>query len=329
MRFLGFANKAVSRLTGRIRRQFAERASRNVGKVSFEVALANLLTGSAHKKPNEIFSGISDEMWFWIFTEGYRQNPNLARLLPGLPDEDVQLGFTGSKGDAVLHEGFCAYKLFKELYETHLGPIGSCIKILDFGCGWGRIIRFFLKDVEPSTLWGVDPVEEMIRLCKQANQWCNFERIGTKPPSPFKDNSFDLIYGFSVFSHLSEQMHTDWVVELTRVLKSGGLLVATTRGRDFIEQCAEMRKQADLDSMHSGPRSSASAFLDTHESLSVYDSGKYCFSQLVHQGEWDYWGEAAIPKDYVLCHWTRYLDFVDFIDDRTRCTQNVIVMKKP
>jgi hypothetical protein len=31
-----------------------------------------------------------------------------------------------------------------------------------------------------------------------------------------------------------------------------------------------------------------------------YDRGEYCFSQLVDEGDWSYWGEAAISKSMCL-----------------------------
>jgi SAM-dependent methyltransferase len=318
--FKAFANQVIDYFAdNKITSSFAK-------GVAYRTALAKILNDAiTDKTPNQLFSDTSDDFWFWLNTEG---RTSLRNIIPGMPEEDVQLAFTGAKGDAVLREGFSAYRLFKHCYEHHVAPIGHCNGILDFGCGWGRIIRFFLKDVEPSRLWGCDPVDAMINICKRDNPWCNFTTINTKPPTPFGDATFELIYGFSVFSHLSEEMHNVVLAELSRILKPGGLLIVTTRRRDFIEHCARMRKRSDLDSIHEGPRSSASAFLNTHEYLSDYDEGRYCFSQLVHEGEWSYWGEAAIPKDYVLKHWTRNLRFVDYIDDRRRCTQNVIVMKK-
>ena len=34
--------------------------------------------------------------------------------------------------------------------------------LLDFGCGWGRVIRYFLKDVDPGHLMGTDHNAENI-----------------------------------------------------------------------------------------------------------------------------------------------------------------------
>jgi SAM-dependent methyltransferase len=321
-----FAVKVTNKLTGRNSPHVPDTAphiEEPANYVAFLAALEAKLKGpEANRSPNELLSDISDDLWLWLCTEGYRRSPSLRSLLPGIPDETVQVTYTGGTGDVVLRDGWAAYKLFKMLHERHVGSIADCRKILDFGCGWGRIIRFFLKDVTATKLWGADPMDEMISLCKQQNRWCNFEAIRTKPPSHFQENTFDLIYSFSVFSHLSEEMHKSWLPELRRILRPGGLLIATTRGREFIEQSAAPRKSENIDS-------TLTVFPNTQQSLSDFDSGRYCFSQIVHEGEWSYWGETAIPKAYVQSNWTEWFTFLDYIDDRDRCSQNVIVMSKP
>ena len=322
-----FGNKISDRIAARVSNSLAGPLAENIAcRVALEPLLRNW---DASRKPNDLFGGISDSFWFWLHTEGCWIEPKVRNILPAMPDENVQLMFTGDKGDSIMRDGFASYQLFRDLYEQHIGSIAHCEQILDFGCGWGRIIRFFLKDIEPSRLLGVDPVEDMVALCREQNKWCNFERIAVSPPSHLKDNTYGLIYCFSVFSHLSEEKHKSLLVELNRILKPGGLLIVTTRGREFIEGCAELRKRADLSSLHEGPRSSAAAFPETKEALTRYDRGDYCFSQLVHEGEWSYWGEAAIPKSYVLNNWGQDgLAFVEYIEDRKRCAQNVAVMKK-
>lgn len=324
----GLGRRILDGLADRIAHRIADSGRLSDG-IAYRVAMEALVaTAASNKAPTELFHGISDGFWFWLLAEGYCRHPSLQAILPGLPDEAIQLEFTGSKGEQVLREGFRAYGLIKELYETHVGPLAQCGHVLDFGCGWGRIIRFFLKDVEPSKLVGIDPVKEMIEFCMSSNKWCRFELMDRRLPTRFPDNMFDLIYGYSVFSHLSEKVHEDWLAELRRILRPGGLLVLTTRDREFIAYSDVLRKDKRLNTYPHGIKISALSFPDVKQSLADYDRGWYTHTSHGCSGEWDYWGDTAIPKGYVLSQWTQYLTFVDYIDDRRRCPQNAIVMKK-
>jgi SAM-dependent methyltransferase len=279
--------------------------------------------------PADWFSGIDDETWLWMHVSGrIRSRQKIASLIPGLPPVSVQENFTGSAGSSTLHEGFLAYQLFKRYYEAHVGPIEDSRGILDFGCGWGRIIRFFLKDVRPEKLTGVDQVEKAIQRCRETNKWCNFKFIEPYPPVPLASESFDLIYLYSVFSHLPEDMHWDLLKEFDRLLRPGGMLIVTTRRRDFIEWCRDLREDPALDEKPDFIKMSAKAFTDTDATFSAYDDGKFCYHNYGHTDRWSFWGEACIPKAYVEKRWTEIFDICDYMDDGGVCPQNLIVARK-
>jgi SAM-dependent methyltransferase len=290
--------------------------------------LAALLEqGAAMASPNEIFRDIDDDFWFWANTEGVRISTALRQILPSLPSSEIQMNFTGASGDATLGEAFAAYKLFKELYEYRGKPLATSNCVLDYGCGWGRLIRFFLKDVEPLNLFGIDCYDEMIQICKRTNKWCGFLTVNPLPPTSLPASMFDLIYCYSVFSHLSESAHQKWLDEFERVLKPGGIFIATTRSRDFIEQCARLRLESNLPEHEAG---AAHAFRDLENALNDYDNGKYCHSPVGGGGVLDrsFFGETCIPRSYVMEHWARRFKLIDFIEDRSRCVQNVIAVQK-
>lgn len=277
--------------------------------------------------PKDWFSGINDETWFWMNTTGRRRRKSIADLVPQMPEVSLQELFTGQSGDATLRQGFNAYRIFKNCYETHVGQIESCRAVLDFGCGWGRIIRFFLKDLPPDKLFGLDHNEEAIRVCRNTNTWCNFTLIETDAPTALPQESFDLIYLYSVFSHLPEEMHWAWLKEFHRLLVPGGMLIATTRARDFIQFCKKLRDDPQLDGKPEWLKVSARTFLDVDATISAYDNGQFCYGSHGFE-QWSYWGEACIPKGYVENRWTEIFDVCEYIDDPKRCPQNVIVVRK-
>jgi SAM-dependent methyltransferase len=278
--------------------------------------------------PQSLFGSVSDDFWLWLNTQGYRSSPALREILPALPDESVQLGTIGYSGDLALVDGYMVYRWIKEIFESYGGDLATCGHVLDFGCGWGRVMRFFLKDLEPSKLWGIDCNDVLIGICKETNKWCNFKLTDPYPPTSFSDDTFDLVFCYSVFSHLSEDAHLKWLAEFRRTLKPGGILIATTREREFIVHCKELRENRNLPSFEDHL---PSIFANTGQCLADYDSGKFCFDTSTDKygNVSSFMGEACIPKDYVLEHWTKHFTFLDFIQDRSMCSQNVIVVRKP
>ena len=58
------------------------------------------------------------------------------------------------------------------------------------------------------------------------------------PPLGLEHGSFDLIYAISVFTHLTDNS-VPWLLELRRMLKPDGLLIATFMGRWISEWFAK------------------------------------------------------------------------------------------
>lgn len=103
-------------------------------------------------------------------------------------------------------------------------------RVLDFGCGAGRVLRHFVPEAATAELWGCDIDEPSIRwleanLCPPLHVFHH----GEAPPLPQPDASFDLVWALSVFPHLTDQW-SRWLLELHRVLKPDGLLLATFMG---------------------------------------------------------------------------------------------------
>jgi len=281
---------------------------------------------------HQVFGAAPDPLWLWANTEGVRRSERLRALLPGAPDETMQRNWTGAAGDTTFREAYEAYRLFKEAAERGAGrPLSEFEGVLDFGSGWGRIIRFFLKDLEGDRVWGHDCYPEAVEVSRRTVPQCRFALGDPMPPArEFADESFDLIYSFSVFSHLSEEAANRWVGEFRRLLRPGGIMIATTRAREFIGFCDELREQKKTDTHVLGP---LEAFLDSGKAYADYDAGRYVYSGVGGGGVLDgsFYGETCIPEGYVRDRWVgpeAGYEFVDYIVDRSRCVQNVIVLRR-
>lgn len=101
---------------------------------------------------------------------------------------------------------------------------------LDFGCGAGRTLRHFLNEAEQAEIWGTDIDDRSIEWLQQ--NLCpplHAEVCGVEPPLPFESESFDFIWAISVFTHLTANSAA-WLLELHRILKPDGILIASFMG---------------------------------------------------------------------------------------------------
>lgn len=276
----------------------------------------------------ESLSGLTDKEWLDVIIESVDRPVIKGVEMPGFPPEEMQRTIVGSSGAHALREGFNFYSTIKQ-YALELGvTLSPDTRILDFGCGWGRIMRFFLKDVGEDNLYGVDVNPEMIDTCLKSMKYGTYGVVNPLPPLEFQPGSLDIIYAYSVFSHLAEPVHLKWIEEFSRILKPGGIIVVTTQARSFIEFCKELRGRTHESAWHN---MLAGLFQDTEAALAAYDSGKfiYCATGGGPALPNSFYGEALIPRAYVMEEWTRFLTFKDFLDDRNRFQQAVIVMQKP
>jgi len=108
--------------------------------------------------------------------------------------------------------------------------------VLDFGCGCGRVTRWW-RDF-PGSLAGSDLDPQAVVWCRRNLPFARFEVNGLEPPLVFEDGSFDLVYALSVFTHLTADLQLAWRDELRRVLRPTGVLLMTTHGRSYLPRLA-------------------------------------------------------------------------------------------
>lgn len=257
--------------------------------------------------------------------------------MPGFPPADVQTQFVGNVGVPALREAFNFYIALREYCWETDNSIYRDIPVLDFGCGWGRLSRFFFRYISSESFWGVDVDPDMIEFCNNNMGHGNYLTIQPEPPTTFKDNSFNVIFAYSVFSHLPEHLALAWIKEFARILKPGGIVVATTQGRDFLDFCEAKQGKIHEKAWHN---SLAQSFLPINKSRADYDEGKFLFDSHMPTDQGvrgsSYYGDALIPPAYIQKNYTPYLDLIDFVQSHThlqkarvQLPQALFVMQKP
>lgn len=100
-------------------------------------------------------------------------------------------------------------------------------RILDFGCGGGRLIRHLAHLADRCDIWGTDISAEHVNWCRlNLSPPFHFATTTKVPHLPFEDRSFNLIYCGSVFTHIDD-LADAWLLELHRILAPGGRLYLT------------------------------------------------------------------------------------------------------
>jgi SAM-dependent methyltransferase len=111
-------------------------------------------------------------------------------------------------------------------------PLESVSSVLDFGCGCGRVTRYLAGF--PGSVSGSDLSEPAVRWCRANLPFGRFEVNGLEPPLRFDDESFDVVYALSVFTHLTGDLQLAWRDEVRRVLRPGGVFLLTTHGDSYV-----------------------------------------------------------------------------------------------
>ncbi|HZG09431.1 MAG TPA: methyltransferase domain-containing protein [Allosphingosinicella sp.] len=107
-------------------------------------------------------------------------------------------------------------------------------RILDLGCGAGRMIRHLRHLAARCEIWGTDISAAHILWCRHhLSPPFHFATTTKVPHLPFADRSFALIYCGSLFTHIDD-LADAWLLELKRILKPDGRLYVTLHDEDTI-----------------------------------------------------------------------------------------------
>jgi 2-polyprenyl-3-methyl-5-hydroxy-6-metoxy-1,4-benzoquinol methylase len=275
---------------------------------------------------------LTQDLWMDVLIESLdskRFSPH-GDQMPAFPPEELQRNTTGLSSEAALRQAYAFYEDTRAGMRAAGKTLDRDSKVLDFGFGWGRISRVFMHDVKLDNIHGVDVDAEFVELTRRLFGSDLFTECSPFPPTRHDDASFDLIYAYSVFSHLSGAAVHAWMTEFERLLKPGGVVAFTTRHDSFFDFCEAAANRPDAEGY---VRALGTLFPDFDDPRARYRRG-----ELVHASSKGvsgagprnstFYGETWIPEVYVRGGMGTNLEFVAGHFDGTRYDQACFVMRK-
>ena len=193
----------------------------------------------------------------------------------------------------------------------HLGDFRD---VLDFGCGCGRVTRWLRAEYPQLAIAGCDIDPPAVEWIRREMPGVAAHVNGGLPPLPFDDAAFDLVLGYSVFSHLDETYQDAWLTELRRVARPGATLLLTVH--------ADYHWEATLAAYPAiGARAAeraAKGFLYTKD-----DEWGPHFPDFYHTA----WHTPA----YIQRHWSKWFNVLGMRGEKGRpaLRQDIVILERP
>lgn len=184
------------------------------------------------------------------------------------------------------------------------------LKVLDFACGPGRVATQIKDKLGNCELYGSDIDEEAIKWAStNKTDTAQFSVNKEKPPTKYDDNFFDVIYSISLFTHLDENYQNDWLKEIRRILKPGGIFITTVHGSFCRDTCSP-------------------------EELNLLASRGFAF-RIDHVGRFkidglpDFYQTTFHTKYYVEKNWSAYFEVENYLEGGVHGHHDLITLRKP
>jgi hypothetical protein len=216
--------------------------------------------------------------------------PLLSAALPRLPSNDVQRTWVGSEGQALMAQSCVFVKCIVNQYERFTRTSIRHAKVLDYGCGWGRLSRLMLCYVRGENIWALDPWDSSLQHCREAALPVHLGQCDEMPEFlPVGAVTFDFAFAFSVFTHLSEKCAAAVLATLHRYVRPEGLLAVTIRPPEYWGNHSHYPAGVDKDILTREHETRGFAFLP--------------IPRPPVDGEMTY-GDTSISLEYIAAHWT-------------------------
>lgn len=174
--------------------------------------------------------------------------PRIEDGLP-MPADDLRVTVSGTSDQVWFSEqGRTHAEWFQSVAARHGLSIANGLAVWDLGCGCGRIARWMASAVTKAggVFYGSDINRDLVAWCL-ANLPGRYFVNRLTPPVDIEERSLDLVYAYSVVTHLRERAARAWLAELARTLRPGGLALVSFHDETYASAFGPAPLQSRLD----------------------------------------------------------------------------------
>jgi SAM-dependent methyltransferase len=227
-----------------------------------------------------------------------------AGCVPAVPTPPLTLvGRVQDERDAKLYRGlgYRYYLQFREAVACHRAP-GTVRRLLDWGCGSGRVAAYFLAEPNGPQVFGCDIDPEAVAWCRENLRPGEFTAVAPAPPLPYPDGAFDVVVSLAVMAAFGPEAYALWLPELRRVLAPGGLFLGSVQGAftaSFEYPAAALRHL-----LRDG----------------IFDGGR--------GPEGGQWRGFFLTREYVEREWSRYFEVLEHLEGEINSDEDLVVARR-
>ena len=190
--------------------------------------------------------------------------------------------------------------------QAHGFNLRTARAAFEIGCGSARVIRH-LRALNGLRLVGSDINAESTLWCREHIPGVEFYQNELDPPLAFAtDDTFDLAFAMSVFTHIPFDRQLPWLEEMARIVRPGGYFLVTVEG--------VVKQREMLNSEHL-------ARLQRDGALSLDASDENVSLSTKYTDTWD----VFMLRPTILENFGKYFDILDYLPGN----QDLLVLRKP
>jgi SAM-dependent methyltransferase len=145
----------------------------------------------------------------------------------------VQRAWTGADGLQLWQQTLAFTTVLTNQYRSQTGKELSAARVLDFGCGYGRIMRAMYYFCDPEQLYGCDPWTDALEHCRRDAMFGHFALSDYLPDRLPFEGEFDLLYAYSVLTHTSARATKQCLDVLAAACTPEGIVAITIRPVEY------------------------------------------------------------------------------------------------